>query len=88
MINGERFAEIWANRGMQNDVSKAMTDAEREYIRQRWITSMPSDTCWDDAFHAEWRRVDLAGHAKHFKGTFYESAETMRADDEDGEISP
>lgn len=46
----ERAEEIWAQRGLEHEVSHAMTDGEDEYVHAVWST-MPGHTCWADAFH-------------------------------------
>ena len=80
-----RFREIWSRRKYGDIPKDAMTPEEVQLVNKRWAT-MAGDTCWMDAFHAEWRATDPAGHAAQFNRTFYESAATMRADDdEDGD---
>jgi len=45
----ERAEQIWAQRDIQNNVRRVMTEGEQEYVRQVWQT-MPGYTCWMDAF--------------------------------------
>lgn len=75
-----RFAAIWADRGPQNTVR--LTPEEDAQVTAHWRT-LDGATCWMDAFHALWRLTDPEGHRARFARTFYESAESMAAEDDD-----
>lgn len=85
-LDGARFAAIWNQRGAGGSVDHLLLLHEARAVREEW-DALPGDTCWQDAFHALWRRTDPAGHAERFKGSFYETADSMRAEDDD-EVTP
>jgi len=45
----DRAREIWAQRGMQNTVSHAMTGSEIAYVKAIWDT-LPGNSCFMSAF--------------------------------------
>ncbi len=77
-ISAVRFLALWADRSATNEVR--VDDAEDRIVRARW-QKMGGDSNWTDAFHALWRETDPSGHAAVFAGTFYATAEMMRAED-------
>lgn len=48
-FGARRAREIWAQRRDQNDVTHAMTPAERAYVQKRWY-ALPGSACYMDAF--------------------------------------
>jgi hypothetical protein len=87
MITSKRLREIWDSRTYGDIPKDTMTKDEINVINRRWA-QMPGSNCWMDAFHDVWRTVDPFGHHVLFGGTFYESLETMAADDKDESATP
>ncbi len=78
-IKPERFAEIFAT----GDKSRKMMSSEEQVEILHVWDKCPGDTSWAFAFHKRWREVDPVGHLARFRGTFYETEQSMLADDDD-----
>ncbi len=79
-MTGARLAEVWLIPGDKR--RRALTDAEQLEVMREW-DSLDGGSCWEDAFHSLWRKMDPAAHAVRFVGTFYATAESMRDEDVD-----
>lgn len=76
-----RFEALWID-GSGASLRDRMTREELADVFKEWDT-LGGDSNWMDAFHTLWRKTDPDGHRARFRGTFYETAATMRADDDE-----